>query len=69
VAVWFERDMLWLRLADGRELGAPLEWFPVLAHAPAEDLERWEIFDQGYGIHWPTIDEDISVLSLLGLPD
>ena len=34
-AVWFAGDLLWLRLADGRELGAPLEWFPRLAGAAA----------------------------------
>jgi hypothetical protein len=66
---WFDRDMLWVRLADGRELGVPLEWFPTLAQATPEQLSRWEIIDQGYGIHWPELDEDISVLGLLGLPD
>ena len=67
--VWFARDMLWLRLADGRELGVPLEWFPKLARATQEQRERFEVFDQGFGIHWPDLDEDISVLGLLGLPD
>lgn len=67
--VWFERDMLWVRLADGREIGVPVEWFPRLAHAPDEQRRHFEIFDQGYGIHWPELDEDVSVLGLLGLPD
>jgi hypothetical protein len=61
--------MLWVRMADGRELGAPLEWFPRLAQATPEQRNRFEIFDQRFGIHWPEIDEDISVLGLLGLPD
>jgi hypothetical protein len=69
LTVWFAREMLWVRLADGRELGAPIEWFPSLAHASTQQREHWEIFDQGYGIHWPDLDEDISVLALLGLPD
>ena len=67
--VWFAREMLWVRLADGREVGAPLEWFPRLARATATERAHLEIFDQGFGIHWPDIDEDVSVLALLGLPD
>jgi hypothetical protein len=68
-AVWFAGDLLWLRLADGRELGAPLEWFPRLAGAAAAQRDRWELTEQGFGIHWPDLDEDVSVLALLGLPD
>jgi hypothetical protein len=68
-AVWFAGDLLWVRLADGRELGAPLEWFPRLAGAEAAQRERWELIDQGFGVHWPDLDEDVSVLALLGLPD
>jgi hypothetical protein len=67
--VWFEREMLWVRLADGREVGVPLEWFPRLARATPEQRQHLEIFDQGFGIHWPELDEDVSVLALLGLPD
>ncbi len=68
-AVWFAADLLWVRLADGRELGAPLEWFPRLAGAEPTQRERWELIDQGFGVHWPDLDEDVSVLALLGLPD
>jgi hypothetical protein len=67
--MWFERDMLWVHLTDGRELGVPVEWFPRLARATPEQRQRWEIFDQGFGLHWPELDEDVSVLGLLGLPD
>jgi len=67
--VWISEDMLWAQLADGREIGAPLEWFPRLAHAHPEQLAKWELIDQGFGIHWADLDEDISVLGLLGLPD
>lgn len=67
--IWFDREMLWLHLADGREVGVPLEWFPRLALASPEQLQRWETIDQGFGIRWPDLDEDISVLALLGLPD
>ena len=68
-AVWFAADRLWLRLADGRELGVPLEWFPRLAGAAGAQRDRWELTDQGFGVHWPELDEDVSVLALLGLPD
>jgi hypothetical protein len=47
----------------------PREWFPRLARATPEERQHFEIFDQGFGIHWPDLDEDISVLGLLGLPD
>lgn len=69
VAVWCAHALLWVRLADGREVGAPLEWFPRLANATSEALQRNEVIDQGIGIHWPALDEDVSVLGLLGLPD
>jgi hypothetical protein len=68
-AIWFAGERLWVRLADGRELGVPLEWFPRLAGAEAVQREHWEVIDQGFGIHWPDLDEDVSVLALLGLPD
>ena len=68
-AIWVDDAMLWVRLADGRELGVPLEWFPRLARATPEQLQHCAIFDQGFGIHWPDLDEDVSVLALLGLPD
>jgi hypothetical protein len=69
VDVWFDPALLWVRLADGREVGAPLAWFPRLAQATPEELRHLEVVDQGYGIHWPDLDEDISVLGLLGLAD
>jgi hypothetical protein len=60
---------LWVRLADGREIGTLLAWFPRLAQAKSEELRQYELIDQGYGIHWPDLDEDVSVLGLLGLAD
>ncbi len=54
-----------VRLNDGRVLIAPLDWFPRLAHATSEELGRWEFIGQGLGIHWPDLDEDVSVESLL----
>jgi Protein of unknown function (DUF2442) len=52
-------------LADGRELSAPLTWFPRLVNATAEQRRNWRLIGHGHGIHWPDVDEDISVASLL----
>jgi len=52
-------------LADGRELAAPLEWFPRLRDASPEQRSRWRLIGRGQGIHWPDVDEDVSVASLL----
>lgn len=58
-------DQLLVVLADGRELAAPLAWFPRLAEATAEQRKNWRLIGRGQGIHWPDVDEDISVASLL----
>ena len=52
-------------LRDGREVSAPLSWFPRLSAASTEDRADWYLLGDGEGIHWPTIDEDISVAGLL----
>jgi hypothetical protein len=65
VAVTVTDDQLLVVLADGRELAAPLAWFPRLAEATAEQRNNWRLIGRGLGIHWPDIDEDISVASLL----
>jgi hypothetical protein len=52
-------------LADGRELTAPLAWFPRLLEATPEQRGHWRLIGRGQGIHWPDVDEDISVASLL----
>ncbi len=54
-------------LADGRELAAPLEWFPRLRDATPEQRSHWRLIGRGQGVHWPDVDEDISVASLLRL--
>jgi Protein of unknown function (DUF2442) len=58
-------DRLVVILADGRELAAPLIWFPRLLDATEEQRGNWRLVGRGHGIHWPDIDEDISVASLL----
>lgn len=58
-------DELLVELVDGRRLAVPLAWFPRLLHASAAQRNRWELLGDGLGIHWPGLDEDISVLGLL----
>jgi hypothetical protein len=58
-------DTLSVELADGRTIAAPLAWYPRLAHASAEELKSWRLIGGGRGIHWPDLDENISVANLL----
>ena len=67
VDVSFTPDALRVVLADGREISAPLEWFPRLRAATSEQKRNWRLIGKGIGIHWEDIDEDISVESLLAV--
>ena len=58
-------DSLAADLADGRTITVPLAWFPRLAHASPAERDNWRLIAGGEGIHWPDLDEDISVESLL----
>jgi hypothetical protein len=68
VDVTVSDTLLHVSLADGRELSVPLEWFPRLRDATLEQRQHWRLIGRGQGIHWPEVDEDISVRGLLGLP-
>jgi hypothetical protein len=63
--VRFDEGTLWVDLADGRTIGAPLAWFPRLLHATPEERAAVRISASGRGLHWDGIDEDISVEGLL----
>jgi hypothetical protein len=63
--VRFTKDAILVLLADGREVSAPLQWFPRLLRATAKQRAKWELIGDGIGIHWPLVDEDIEVESLL----
>jgi len=54
-----------VELIDGRTISAPLVWFPKLSQASKEQLDNWELLGDGEGIHWPDVDEDLSVAGLL----
>ena len=58
-------DELSVLLADGRRLSVPLAWFPRLLRATAEQRAHFELIGEGQGIHWPEVDEDLSVVGLL----
>jgi hypothetical protein len=68
MSVEFVDASLRIGLTDGREISAPIEWFPRLRDASPEQRGNWRLIGQGEGIHWPDIDEDVSVNTLLGLP-
>jgi hypothetical protein len=62
-------DALVIELVDGRTISAPLVWYPRLLHGNPEERGNWRLIGQGEGIHWPDLDEDISVENvLLGNP-
>lgn len=52
-------------LADGRTITVPLAWFPRLAHGSEAERANWRLIGRGLGVHWPDLDEDISIESLL----
>ena len=58
-------DRLFVELTDGREISVPLSWYPRLSNGRPDERERWEPIGRGDGIHWPELDEDLSVEGLL----
>ncbi len=56
--VWFGDDHIYLRVKDGREQGMPTRWFPRLQNASKTAKSNFEM--RAWGIHWPTLDEDLS---------
>lgn len=65
VGVSFTDHAISVDLADGRTITVPLAWYPRLLHATPEQRTDWQIAGGGYGIHWPSIDEDLSSEGLL----
>jgi hypothetical protein len=58
-------DKLIVELSDGRELSVPVSWYPRLENGNEAERNNWELVPSGRGIHWPDLDEDISVSGLL----
>ena len=65
MAVSITEDTLTAELSDGRIISIPLSWYPRLVDATSQERGNWELIGGGQGIHWPDLDEDISVEGLL----
>ena len=64
-SVEVSEDTLTVDIVDGRTVSVPLDWYPRLAHGSETERNTWRLIGNGAGIHWPDLDEDISVDSLL----
>jgi len=68
--ITFDSDTMWVLLADGRQMGVPLAYFPRLLDATETQREKYTISGGGTGLHWDDLDEDFSVQSLvMGIGD
>jgi hypothetical protein len=63
--VRFSDDAMTVELDDGRSLAVPLAWYPRLLHGTCAERANYELIGDGQGIHWPALDEDISIEGLL----
>ena len=63
VELWFTHEQVFVRLHDGRSIGIPLWWYPRLFSASEQERANYELSPMG--VHWPDIDEDISVASMI----
>ncbi len=60
-------EMLTATISDGRIISIPVAWFSKLRRGTLEQIKKFEISPSGYGVHWPDLDEDISIKAFLGL--
>lgn len=67
--VEFDSDMMHVQLTDGRIISVPIIWFPLLHQASPNERDKYEIGGGGISLHWPEIDEDISVANLMAGAD
>lgn len=58
-------DSLSVNLSDGRSISVPLAWYPRLWHGTPGERGKWRLIGRGEGIHWPDLDEDISVEGII----
>lgn len=63
--VVLKEDAIEVRLTDGRTISVPLAWYPRLLYATPAERSNWRLVGGGEGIHWPDLDEDLSVAGLL----
>jgi hypothetical protein len=64
-SVRFKKSMMEVTLTDGRVLGLPLVWFPALNAATPAQRTRYEVGGGGISLHWPELDEDLSIAGLM----
>ena len=64
-SVEFDDELMRVHLTDGRVIGVPLIWFPFLREATPEQRAHYEIGAGGRGLHWPDLDEDLSIAGLM----
>jgi hypothetical protein len=56
-------------LDDGRTIAVPISWYPRLLNGSVEERKNWRFIGEGTGIHWPDLDEDISIEGIIeGVP-
>src|SRR6266513_1143787 len=58
-------DAVVVDLVDGRTISTPLAWYPRLVHGSAAERANFELIGNGEGIHWPDLDEDLSIEGML----
>ena len=68
-SVSFDEEMMHVTLTDGRRISVPMIWFPLLAKATPEQRTKYEIGSGGTSLHWPELDEDLSVAGLMAGAD
>lgn len=64
-SVRFDQEMMHVSLTDGRIISVPIRWFPLVRQATPQQREHYEIGGGGVSVHWPEIDEDLSVAGLM----
>lgn len=64
-SVEFDETVMRVAFTDGRMLSVPLQWFPALRRASHEQRNRYEIGGGGISLHWPDLDEDLSIAGLM----
>ena len=68
-SVSFDEEMMHVTLTDGRRISAPIIWFPLLVKATPDQRTKYEIGGGGTSLHWPELDEDLSVAGLMAGAD
>ena len=63
--VWFDGPIVFVGLSDGRTVGTPIAWYPRLRWASEAQRENWRLIAEGEGVHWPEVDEDLSLEGML----